>query len=66
MGREFGGAGQKESLSVGGVKFLWSIPLELEQRELKASCWLRCSHPWEIRTSYFHVDLLCLGSADGL
>jgi hypothetical protein len=38
MGREFGGVGQKEDLSVGEVKFLWSIPLELEQIELKTSC----------------------------
>ena len=38
MGREFGGVGQKEDLSVGEVKLLWSIPLELEQIELKTSC----------------------------
>jgi hypothetical protein len=38
MGRGFGGAGENVALSVRGVKFLGSIPLELEQRELKASC----------------------------
>jgi hypothetical protein len=38
MGRESEGAGQQGGLSVRGVKFLWSIPLELEQRELGASC----------------------------
>jgi hypothetical protein len=38
MGLELGGVGQKEGLSVGEVKFLWSIPLELEQIELKTSC----------------------------